>query len=269
MGADALDATPRPTASLNYQRIYREFIAARQESPALGYVERHHILPRSLGGGNDADNLLDLTPEDHYFAHLLLAKIHGAKMASALFLLVTTAECKWTSRFASRRSYGFGMRFAARLKSEAWAGADNPLHNDVEFAWRNYRTGETRRATMVSMHAKFGGARSMWTTVANGTRTSIKGWLLEARLEQHKRSEKGQAFEFVNRDGRTFHGTQGEFARAHGINLASASRVIRHRSVTRCGWRRKGVEDRPANYAKDGLPAHQNRKAVATETLTG
>lgn len=247
---------------MDYERIYREFIADRQKKRPCGYVESHHILPRSLGGGDETGNLVSLTPEDHYFAHLLLAKIHGAKMASALYLLVATAERQWADRLKSRRNYGFGQRLAARLKSEAWMGDQNPLHNDTQFDWFNYRTNERRRATMATMHAQFGGARSMWTTVANGTRTSIKGWLLQDRAAKHKRSEKGQVFEFRNRDGRWFKGTQNDFARAFGISLASASRLVRQGSVTVCGWRLEGTLDRPANYTKKGLPA-RSRAASA------
>ena len=67
---------------MNYQRIYEAFIADRREREAAViesgvYVERHHITPRSLGGGDEPENLIALTAGDHFFAHLCLAKIHG------------------------------------------------------------------------------------------------------------------------------------------------------------------------------------------------
>lgn len=37
------------------------------------YHERHHILPKCLGGGNDEDNLIDLFAKEHFVAHKLLA----------------------------------------------------------------------------------------------------------------------------------------------------------------------------------------------------
>lgn len=244
---------------MDYARIYQDFIDNRRLQTPAGYVERHHILPRSLGGLDDGSNIVSLTAEDHYFAHLLLAKIHGGKMAWALQLLAEEAGSRWAGRHSARRNYGFGKRLAARLKGEAWQGQANPLHNPTLYQWEHYRNGERETATLYDMHRKYGATRGMWTAVATGARTSIRGWLLAARIGGHARSEKGQAFGFINRDGRLFRGTQSKFATAHGINLASASRVIRHQSVTRCGWRRKGVTDRPANYAKDGLPAHQRR----------
>lgn len=39
------------------------------------YTEKHHILPRSLGGTNDLDNLVHLTGREHFVAHRLLVKI--------------------------------------------------------------------------------------------------------------------------------------------------------------------------------------------------
>lgn len=37
------------------------------------YQEKHHILPKTLGGNNDAFNLIYLYPQEHYYAHKLLA----------------------------------------------------------------------------------------------------------------------------------------------------------------------------------------------------
>lgn len=37
------------------------------------YVERHHIVPRCLGGKDTEDNLIDLYIDEHLLAHELLA----------------------------------------------------------------------------------------------------------------------------------------------------------------------------------------------------
>lgn len=243
---------------MDYARIYSEFIDNRKVIQPTGYVERHHIFPRCLGGDDSPENLVDLIPEDHFFAHLLLAKVHGGKLASALRLMADSVERRWKQRLCSRRAYGLGRRIATRQQSEAMQGELNPLFNAAPLDWVNMDSGETRSAVLYDMHREFGGCRAHWTSAATGARNTMKGWRLADRAVRI-RGHKGKRFEFINRDGRTFVGTQGEFAAAHGINLATASRVIRHDSVTRCGWRRKGVSDRPHNFAKDGLPARQNR----------
>ena len=58
---------------MNYKTIYRKLC----ESPVTtGYTEKHHIVPRCMGGTDDIDNLVDLSAKGHYLAHKLLTKIH-------------------------------------------------------------------------------------------------------------------------------------------------------------------------------------------------
>ena len=61
---------------MNYEKIYNNLIEKAQNRVLDGYVERHHIVPRCMGGTDDIDNLVPLTPEEHYLAHLLLMKIY-------------------------------------------------------------------------------------------------------------------------------------------------------------------------------------------------
>jgi len=62
---------------MNYQRIYDELIArAVTRGTVEGYSERHHIVPRCLGGSDERGNLVDLTAREHLVAHLLLAKMY-------------------------------------------------------------------------------------------------------------------------------------------------------------------------------------------------
>ena len=61
---------------MDYHRIYNEIIAnAKSRNKVSEKTERHHIIPRSLGGGDEAYNLVDLTLREHYIAHLLLFKL--------------------------------------------------------------------------------------------------------------------------------------------------------------------------------------------------
>jgi hypothetical protein len=66
---------------MNYQKIYNQIIERATNRKILdGYVEKHHVLPKSLGGSNDTSNIALLTAREHFICHLLLAKIHGGKM---------------------------------------------------------------------------------------------------------------------------------------------------------------------------------------------
>jgi len=61
---------------MNYSFIYQQLISRAQTRIINGYKERHHIIPRCMNGSDDISNIVDLTPEEHYLAHLLLVKIY-------------------------------------------------------------------------------------------------------------------------------------------------------------------------------------------------
>lgn len=83
---------------MNYQKIYDSIIAKRKEETYYGYTEKHHIVPRSLGGSDDKDNLVNLTAKEHYICHYLLTKIHidnrpnFYKMMKALVMMSCSSE---------------------------------------------------------------------------------------------------------------------------------------------------------------------------------
>lgn len=62
---------------MNYPKIYNSLIKRAQERVLTeGYLEKHHIIPKCLGGGDELENLVSLTPEEHFVCHQLLVKIH-------------------------------------------------------------------------------------------------------------------------------------------------------------------------------------------------
>lgn len=83
---------------MNYQRIYNEIIE-RSKFRGLdkkileGYYERHHIVPKCLGGTNDKSNLVLLTGREHYLCHYLLWKIDKENQ-SLLYAFRMLMYCK-------------------------------------------------------------------------------------------------------------------------------------------------------------------------------
>jgi hypothetical protein len=61
---------------MNYERIYTQLIDRAKTRKLEGYKERHHIIPRCIGGTDDKTNLVDLTAREHFIAHKLLCKIY-------------------------------------------------------------------------------------------------------------------------------------------------------------------------------------------------
>lgn len=67
----------------DYKTIYDRLIEHYKANQSNGFTEKHHIVPRCMGGGNESENIIKLTARAHFIAHLLLAKIHGGKLVHA------------------------------------------------------------------------------------------------------------------------------------------------------------------------------------------
>jgi hypothetical protein len=102
-----------------YQHWYNSLINnARQRNSSREGHERHHILPRSLGGSNTDDNLVNLTLKEHYIAHLLLTKLYTGqekyKMTWALVTLSSKPSNK--KRLTSRQFVKARQMLSASMK---------------------------------------------------------------------------------------------------------------------------------------------------------
>lgn len=77
---------------MNYEKIYNDLMTSRKSmnrKKGCGtYYESHHIIPASIGGTSDKENLILLTFKEHFIAHLLLVYMYTGKnrikMANAL-----------------------------------------------------------------------------------------------------------------------------------------------------------------------------------------
>lgn len=84
----------------DYNKIeeYIKFIKVCKELELPEYIENHHILPKSLFPDyeHNLENIISLSAENHYHAHILLAEIYGDKMLYALRMLSnrTNITCK-------------------------------------------------------------------------------------------------------------------------------------------------------------------------------
>lgn len=65
---------PEKGYDLERLKPYENFLLECKQKDIESYAKhKHHILPVFMGGGNEIDNFIELTPEDHYNAHLILA----------------------------------------------------------------------------------------------------------------------------------------------------------------------------------------------------
>lgn len=111
-----------------YSQWYEQIILrAKGRQIPVCYTELHHILPRSLGGADEPDNLVRLTYREHFLVHWLLTRMLSGgslrKMQRALFAMTMNASGE---RIIS------GWQFEAAKRSVR----DLELDPVVEAAWR-------------------------------------------------------------------------------------------------------------------------------------
>lgn len=108
---------------MNYQRIHDEIIgrARLREKPAV-YCERHHIVPKSMGGSDEKANLIWLTAKEHYLVHWLLFKIHRNKSMAFAWFRMTTGLKKSTIRYTSAT-----FHLAREANALFRGGSNNPM----------------------------------------------------------------------------------------------------------------------------------------------
>lgn len=94
---------------MNYEHHYKTLIQKAKARKLIGYKERHHIIPKSMGGNDQEDNLVDLTAREHFIAHLLLVKIYNYNyklVKAAAMMCVGQRERKITNRlYGKMRDY--------------------------------------------------------------------------------------------------------------------------------------------------------------------
>lgn len=58
-----------------YTKVYFKIIDNAKTKNYNGYTEKHHIIPKSLGGTNDKNNIVRLSAREHFVCHKLLMKM--------------------------------------------------------------------------------------------------------------------------------------------------------------------------------------------------
>lgn len=109
---------------MDYQKIYNNLI--KREITREGYVEKHHILPRCLGGLDNKENLVDLYPEEHYLAHLLLCKIYPSNQKLLYAAMNMTTGSMINNGKRNNKAYGW----LRRQYAESMSGDNNPARRN-------------------------------------------------------------------------------------------------------------------------------------------
>jgi hypothetical protein len=96
---------------MNYKRIHDQIIqlaqlANRKKGNQI-YYERHHIIPKCMGGNDDIENLVLLTGREHFIIHKLLCEIYpdNLKLKHAIWAMCNQKTTKQERYIPSSRVY--------------------------------------------------------------------------------------------------------------------------------------------------------------------
>jgi hypothetical protein len=81
---------------MDYQKIYNQIIERAKIRQLEDYKEKHHIIPRCIGGLDIKENIVELTAREHFLCHRLLCEIYPkeSKLWYALFLMAIGKQKK-------------------------------------------------------------------------------------------------------------------------------------------------------------------------------
>lgn len=135
-----------------YVHWYNSIISRAKDRIILEYKEKHHIIPKCLGGNNSTDNLVYLTAREHFICHRLLVKMVDDRKAKAKLSYAAWQQSRSVKelRKISSRTYdtlrkSLSETYKGRIRepfSEEWKANMSKSHIGVH---RDKHTRETKR----------------------------------------------------------------------------------------------------------------------------
>ena len=99
---------------MDYQKHYNLLISRARNRVVEGYTEKHHIVPRCIGGDDGNGNIVTLTAREHFIVHMLLCKFTKGE-AKRSMLYAFHCMCYYKK---DGRDYKINSRIAQKLRSE-------------------------------------------------------------------------------------------------------------------------------------------------------
>ena len=166
-----------------YTRIYFQIIESANTRIISGYIEKHHIIPKSLGGTNDKANLVSLTSREHYLCHLLLTKMVAGPakglMSYALWGMVNQSnKNQHRHKITSSRLYEYAKTLSSQsLSIERKGKTLEQLHGAEKSKEikEKYKTRKKRSSPSIEERKKIGKNVSLsWKNNSNPRGFQIK-----------------------------------------------------------------------------------------------
>jgi len=155
---------------------YWKIIEDAKLNPPSGYTERHHVIPKSIGGSNNADNLVNLSLRQHFVCHRLLTKMTEGKNKKSMTFAV------W--RMATRMSINsHTYKFLREEACNALIGHKGYFKSHTEESKQKIRDHQIKKLSAMTKEE-----RSSWV---KRSMNSPETWT-EERKQRISQSTKGK-----------------------------------------------------------------------------
>ena len=175
---------------MNYAEHYDKLISKYGSTiKPVGYSERHHVIPKCLGGSDEDSNLVYLSAEAHYVAHQLLVKMYpehyGLSYAAMLMTRVGRGQARVSNKYYAWLKSRFSKLQKLAMKEwlkengnpsqredvkakrrEAWLGEKNPSYGKPNWKAIEAAANATRGKKLSGEHLrkKSEATKAYWAT---------------------------------------------------------------------------------------------------------
>jgi hypothetical protein len=147
---------------MNYRKNYDDYMAwvktqnrykTSRSDPSYVYYERHHVVPRCLGGSDGWDNTVLLTFREHVLAHYILTKIFPSnlklQMAFSAFLFGHGGQFSYLSSWLLQRSRELASAAASAHMKGFKQSDETKNKRSISLIGRHYHTESSKLAISI------------------------------------------------------------------------------------------------------------------------
>lgn len=247
----------------------RNLTTKKEAKNVLGYAERHHIIPKCLGGDNSKTNLIFLSGREHFICHWLLVKMTTnksyEKMVFALngMRRMSKYQCRYDNKITSRVYTKYKVISADiravnqrgvpqteesnKKRSETQAGKMRGAYNITCYTFYHY-SGISISCTCYELYTQYNvNQGNLAKMIAKNSKVKcVNGWSLSPTTAGKKGfNQRGinnpvsdkNLYKFYNKSlSITEHMTQTEFKSKYNLCRSNINAVCRGRQKSYKGW---------------------------------
>lgn len=240
-----------------YTRIYNKIISRAITRTIVGYQEKHHIIPQSLGGSNAKENIVRLTAREHFICHWLLTKMtvgdDRAKMVYALRMMSVTNDQQQryinqiTARVYETYRTEYALNHSKTMTGRTAKNKGRAMSDEQKKKLSIAQTGKKYSAETISKRvAKVRGTKRSLEAkknISDSLKGKLKGPMSEEEKLKRSLKQKGVAK-----------------VKTHSVNVANA--VKGNISINKDGIEKKVKRDTLQSYLDDGWQLGGRKRKV-------